>query len=52
VVALLVRHGRGTPARSADQRPTDGQPIAMVTAQDVHWLIAHPQAVVAASSAV
>jgi DNA-binding MarR family transcriptional regulator len=47
-----VRHERHPHARSGSQRATGDQPAGMVTAQDVHWLVAHLRAVVAASAAV
>ena len=47
-----MRHGRHLHARSGAQRATGGQSAGVVTAQDVHWLVAHLRTVVAASAAV
>lgn len=47
-----MRHGRHPHARSGSQPATSGYNAEVVTSQDVHWLVAHLRAVVAASSTV
>jgi DNA-binding MarR family transcriptional regulator len=47
-----VRHGRHPHARSGSQPATGGYNAEVAAAQDVHWLVTHLQAVVAASSTV
>ncbi len=47
-----MRHGRHPHARSGSQPATGDSNTEVVTCQDVHWLVAHLRAVVAASSTV
>src|SRR5437764_9886924 len=47
-----MRPRRHPPGRASNQRATSGQLAENVTAQDIHWLLTHLRAVVAASTVV